>query len=119
MQRANKTDCVVDYHFLLAWQAEPARSGIEGREHALLGMHLTLRQRIEQSGFSSVGVTDYRDHRQALARSSFATLLAALALSFDFSFQTIDAIANATTIGFELSFTRTSASDAACQAREC
>src|SRR6185369_5202611 len=65
-----------------------------------------------------VGVTDDRDDRQPVSRSTFATLLAPLLQRFNLSLETIDAIAHATAIGFEFRFTGTSTADAARQTRE-
>ena len=99
-QCANETDSVVDDHFLLARHTSPARSRIERREHALLRVHGALRQGVQQRGFAGVGVTNNRDDRQCVPRSSFAALLAALALRFNLTLETVDAIANTTAIAW-------------------
>src|SRR6185369_3014984 len=117
-QCANKTDRVVDDDFLFAWQTQPSRRRIESRKHALLCVHVAFGQRVQKRGFSSVRITDYRDHRQALSCPTFATFLTTMTLRFDLSLETVDAIANATTIGFELCFTRTSTTDPTGQTRK-
>src|SRR5687768_10025765 len=104
-QRANESDRVVDYYFLFARQTQAARSRIERGKHALLGVYVALGQCIQEGRFAGVGVTHDRDHWKSLSCSSFATFLTALSLCLDLTFQTIDAIADAATIGFELCFT--------------
>src|SRR5690242_1152467 len=81
-------------------------------------MDVAFRQRVQQRGFSGVGISDNRDDRQPVPGSSFATLLASLSLRFDLALETIDAIADATTISFEFRFAGASAADTACQTRE-
>ncbi len=43
---------------LIAWKAQPATSGIQSCKKTIFHLHPTARQRIEQRGFSCIGVAN-------------------------------------------------------------
>ena len=99
-------------------QAHGAHRGIERGEHFRGGKHVGMSERVEQRGFSGVGVTHQRDHaqRHGLARAAARGALAAH--GFDGFFYFADAVADAPAVGFQFLFARSARADAAAQPRK-
>ena len=70
-QIAQKSDCVREQRAAARRQAHGANGGIERGEHFRGSQHVGMRQRVEERGFSGVGVADQRNHaqRNSLARA--------------------------------------------------
>ena len=77
-----------------------------------------MRERVEERGFSRVGVAHQRDHaqRHGLARAAARGALAAH--GFDRFFNFAHAIANPPAVGFQFLFARAARADAAAQPRK-
>jgi len=76
-------------------------------------VRLSFGQRVEQRGFTRVGIADQR-HRHRLITAARATLGAVLTTQlFKSRLERLDALADQTAVGFKLRFTRTTQTDTA------
>ena len=117
-QIAQKTYGVGKQRAAARGQADGANGGIERGEHFRGGEDVGMGERVEERGFSGVGVTDQRDHAERDGLAGAAARGALAANCFDGLLDFADAVADAAAVGFEFLFARAAGADAAAEARK-
>ena len=103
---------------LIAWKAQSSTCGIQSCKKTISHLHPTARQRIEQRGFSRIGVANDGNDGKAGAQPQ-ASSLAALFLDLQqLLLQPGYAISNPTSVDFQLGLTRPPTADATCEPRQ-
>ena len=114
-QAADKSHRVHQHDVSAGGQGERPRCRVECGEQHIFRQHARVGQRIEQRGFSRVGIAHNGDRHNAVPSAAFP-ITAALSGDFGkFFFQIVDFSADMTAIGFEFGFTRTARADTAAQ----
>ena len=118
-QPAHKTHRVGEQHGLTTGQRQASRGGVERGKEAILHKYTRCGERIEQCRLASVGVTHDGDRRQPTTVSALTLLEARTTKVLQLTFQFGDALHDATTVYFELCFTRATRTNTATLLAEC
>ena len=115
---AEKSDRVRNQDAATGRQTNRADCRIERGEHFRRREHFSVRERVEESGFSGVRVADESNHAERHSLAGAAARGSLAANRFDGFFNFTDAVANPAAIGFEFLFAGAARADAAAEARE-
>src|SRR5271166_5919714 len=75
-QLLDETHSISDQNFLMSWQFDVASCWIQGGEKLVFGHHLSGGERVEESRFTGVRITDDRDNGNQLGTSLAAYYVA-------------------------------------------
>ena len=106
---ADETDGIGEENVLVGGQAQAPRRWIERGEQYIFGQRRRTGERVEQSRFACVGVTDNRGERPLAALAPGALRRSLAAHGFEFALDARDAVLHAAAVRFQLRFTFTAA----------
>ena len=106
-QVGDEADGIRQHDLAAMRQRELADGGVEGGEEQVLGEHPCPGQRVEDAGFSGVGVADQRHDRERHGVAPALLLAAGRAHLLDALFEQLDAVLQLAAVAFELGFART------------
>lgn len=106
-QFANEPDRVGEQHILVGGEAQSTGRGIERGEQFILGQDLGPGERVEQSGFAGVRISDDRGEGPMVSLPSLALSGTLAADDLEFARDPRDPILNSAAVGLELRFTFT------------
>ena len=89
-----------------AFQAQAPQGWVKGGEQHVLGQNIGTGQRVEQRGFSGVGVTDKRNNMRALTLSCGAVQASGTAHVFQIAFELVYPLQQHASVEFKLGFPR-------------
>src|SRR5207249_4074815 len=108
-----------DDNFLVTGKPESAAGRVECFEGTVLNRHMTLGERVQQSGFPCVGVADDGDDGDPMAKAASTALVSMTRKSSQLSFEMSNPVADPASIRLQLGLSRASSSDPTTQSRQC
>ena len=115
----DKTDGIDDHHFIAAGQTQRARGRVKRRKQFVFDKHAGARERVHQSRFARVGISDQRHGREtALHGAPCVAAPRVRSTVLKPMLEMADALANAPSIDFQLRLAGTAGADTAAEPRQ-
>ncbi len=112
-QMGDESHCIRHDNRAHLFQLQPTQGRVEGGKQLVRGIHLRVRQPVEQGGLARVGIAHQRNGRHLCAPPGTPALVALAPHFFQTGENRLDAHAQQAAVGFQLGFTRAAQPDAA------
>lgn len=117
-QIANEANRICHDDLTVPWESEPAAGCIERFKQPVFSGDVTLRQDIEEGGFSGIGIADQGKNRHSVPGSTRTALALMTDKLMQLPLEMRDAVSDAAPIRFQFCFTRPPCPDASAEARQ-
>jgi len=117
-QIANEANRVRHDDLTVPWESKSAARRIERLKQPVFRGNMTLRQDIQEGGFSGVGIADQGKNRHSVSGSTRTALALMTDKLMQLPLEMRDAVSDAAPICFQFCFTRPPCPDASAEARQ-